>query len=195
MLTGAILRAFANIRHSDATLLGCGISVESKGTGASGSVICAAADRVWTANVFPLAWIWTKYWKIVRYWRRMVGIYQRVKLIFHASIPWHLLSIQDSVEGQFLLLRHPRMHIPLTQAWSVWHCVWVTQGTIHLLSTHFSPAEQSVIARQTATTTNIFLNKINHISHSKFVFIIRTTRKLVKITNFVSFSAIFSLLV
>lgn len=54
MLAGAVLRTLADIWHSNAPLLRCGVPMKAEGTGAGRGVISAAANRVWTADILPL---------------------------------------------------------------------------------------------------------------------------------------------
>lgn len=60
VLTGTVLRVLARARHSDATLLRGGITLEAEGTRAGDRVIRAAAHRVRSAHVFPAARIWKR---------------------------------------------------------------------------------------------------------------------------------------
>lgn len=59
MLTGTVLRGLTCARHSNATLLRSGITVETERTRARNRMIRATTDRVWSAYVFSLARILT----------------------------------------------------------------------------------------------------------------------------------------
>lgn len=58
VLARTVLRSFARARHSYATLLRSGITVEAERTSAGNRMVRATADRVRSTHVFPAAGIY-----------------------------------------------------------------------------------------------------------------------------------------